>query len=69
MSQLVGFFDSGVGGLTVLKQFFKELPDEKTVYFGDMGRAPYGARSPEIIVRVLRSRCFVSSRTTAMSNS
>jgi glutamate racemase len=51
MSQLVGFFDSGVGGLTVLKQFIKELPAEKTVYFGDMGRAPYGTRSPEVILK------------------
>jgi glutamate racemase len=54
MSQLVGFFDSGVGGLTVLKQFIRELPNEKTVYFGDMGRAPYGTRSPEIIRRYTR---------------
>ncbi len=51
MSQLVGFFDSGVGGLTVLKQFIRELPREKTVYFGDMGRAPYGTRSPEVILK------------------
>jgi glutamate racemase len=51
MSQLVGFFDSGVGGLTVLKQFIRELPNEKTLYFGDMGRAPYGTRSPEVILK------------------
>lgn len=51
MSQLIGLFDSGVGGLTVLKHMIKELPAEQTVYFGDMGRAPYGARSPEVILR------------------
>lgn len=51
MSQLIGLFDSGVGGLTVLKHLIRELPAEKTVYFGDMGRAPYGARSPEVILR------------------
>jgi glutamate racemase len=51
MNKLIGLFDSGVGGLTVLKHLIKELPHEKTVYFGDMGRAPYGARSPEVIQR------------------
>lgn len=43
----IGVFDSGVGGLTVVKEIFKTLPNEKVVYFGDTGRYPYGTRSPE----------------------
>jgi len=45
----IGVFDSGVGGLTVVRALMDELPDEPIVYFGDSGRAPYGPRSiPEI---------------------
>ncbi len=51
MNRFIGLFDSGMGGLTVLKQVIESLPDENTVYFGDMGRAPYGSRSPEVIDR------------------
>ncbi len=43
----IGVFDSGVGGLTVVKEIFKVLPNEKVIYFGDTGRYPYGTRSPE----------------------
>jgi len=51
MNRFIGLFDSGMGGLTVLNQIIKNLPDENTVYFGDMGRAPYGSRSAEVINR------------------
>ena len=51
MNRFIGLFDSGLGGLTVLKQIISALPEENTVYFGDMGRAPYGSRSPELINR------------------
>ena len=47
----IGIFDSGVGGLTVLKELFKLLPYEDVVYFGDVGRTPYGGRSKEIITK------------------
>ncbi len=47
----IGIFDSGVGGLTVARELFKILPHEDVVYFGDVGRAPYGGRSKEIITR------------------
>ncbi|MCK5832220.1 glutamate racemase [bacterium] len=43
----IGIFDSGVGGLTVVKEVFRQLPNEKIVYFGDTARYPYGTRSPE----------------------
>ena len=38
----IGLFDSGVGGLTVVKQVIKVMPKEETVYFGDTARVPYG---------------------------
>ncbi|MEW5994293.1 MAG: glutamate racemase [Candidatus Zixiibacteriota bacterium] len=47
----IGIFDSGVGGLTVAREVFKLLPQEDVVYFGDVGRYPYGGRSREIITR------------------
>jgi glutamate racemase len=40
----IGFFDSGVGGLTVLREVLRRTPDESTIYFGDNARAPYGVR-------------------------
>ncbi len=43
----IGVFDSGVGGLTVLREIVRRLPDESTIYLGDNGRAPYGVRSDE----------------------
>ncbi len=47
----IGIFDSGVGGLTVLKEILELLPFENFVYFGDVGRTPYGGRSKEIITQ------------------
>lgn len=49
MEAPIGIFDSGVGGLTVARELFKLLPQEDVVYFGDVGRSPYGGRSKEII--------------------
>ncbi len=46
----IGVFDSGLGGLTVLKELEKVLPNESVVYFGDTGRVPYGSRSDETII-------------------
>jgi glutamate racemase len=40
----VGVFDSGVGGLTVLRELQRQLPNESTIYFGDLGHFPYGPR-------------------------
>ncbi|MFA6810809.1 MAG: glutamate racemase [Desulfoplanes sp.] len=47
----IGVFDSGVGGLTVLKALRDELPAEKFIYLGDTARLPYGTKSPETITR------------------
>ncbi len=45
----IGVFDSGIGGLSVLKQLIRFLPSEKFVYLGDIARVPYGNKSPEIV--------------------
>ena len=47
----IGIFDSGLGGLTVLKEIHKMLPNEDLVYFGDNGRTPYGTKSKETVIR------------------
>ena len=47
----IGFFDSGVGGLTVLHEVVRRLPAESTLYLGDNARAPYGPRSDEEVRR------------------
>jgi glutamate racemase len=47
----IGVFDSGVGGLTVLRTLLERLPDEHTVYLGDTARVPYGTRSGEVVTR------------------
>ncbi len=49
-SRPIGIFDSGVGGLTVVKELNKLLPNEKIIYFGDTGRVPYGNKSKETII-------------------
>lgn len=47
----IGVFDSGLGGLTAVKELMRFLPYENIVYFGDTGRVPYGNRSRESIIR------------------
>lgn len=47
----IGVFDSGVGGLTVLKELMSELPNERFIYLGDTARLPYGTKSPETVSR------------------
>ena len=46
---MIGVFDSGLGGLTVLKSFLRVLPDYNYIYLGDSARAPYGGRSQDTI--------------------
>ena len=47
----IGIFDSGVGGLTVVRAVNNLLPHESVVYFGDTARLPYGSKSPETVIR------------------
>lgn len=53
----IGVFDSGLGGLTVVRQLLAELPEEQIIYFGDTGRVPYGTRSPETVSRYTAEDC------------
>ena len=50
----IGVFDSGVGGLTVVREIMRNLPNEEIVYFGDTARVPYGSKSKETVTRYSR---------------
>ena len=59
----IGLFDSGIGGLTVLKSVRDALPNENFIYLGDTARLPYGSKSPETIMRYLNQNInFLVSR-------
>ena len=47
----IGIFDSGVGGLTVVKDVMQQLPNESIVYFGDTARVPYGSKSKSTVTK------------------
>ncbi len=47
---MIGVFDSGIGGLTIVKELLKKLPGLSLIYFGDTARTPYGTKSPETII-------------------
>jgi glutamate racemase len=51
MNRPIGIFDSGIGGLTVVREIIKTLPYEDIIYFGDTARVPYGSKSKETIIR------------------
>jgi len=48
----IGIFDSGVGGISVLKEIMKQLPQEDVIYFADTARVPYGGRPPQEIIKI-----------------
>jgi glutamate racemase len=50
----IGVFDSGLGGLTVVRELLRQLPHESLIYFGDTARVPYGNKSPETVRRFSR---------------
>jgi glutamate racemase len=51
----IGVFDSGVGGLTVLRRLSERLPNEHLVYLGDTARVPYGTKSPDTVIKYARA--------------
>ena len=51
----IGVFDSGLGGLTCVKELMEILPQEPIIYFGDTGRVPYGTKSDETIIKYTKS--------------
>lgn len=63
----IGVFDSGLGGLTAVKEIMRLFPDESIVYFGDTGRVPYGTRSRETILKYTHDDInFLLSRDVKM---
>jgi len=50
----IGIFDSGIGGLTVVKEVMEQLPSEQIIYFGDTARVPYGSKTKETITKYSR---------------
>ncbi|MEG0321985.1 MAG: glutamate racemase, partial [Oscillospiraceae bacterium] len=50
----IGVFDSGLGGLTAMRELMRLMPGEDLIYFGDTGRVPYGSRSRDTILRYAR---------------
>ena len=65
---MIGVFDSGMGGLTAVKEILKIKPDAGLIFFGDTGRVPYGTRSRETIVNyaLQDARFLVSKRVDAV---
>ena len=63
----IGVFDSGIGGLTVLREIWKAAPEESTIYFGDNSRAPYGTKSRSTVIRYsLQNLNFLENRDVKM---
>jgi glutamate racemase len=54
VDRAIGVFDSGIGGLTVLRALVEELPHEDFIYLGDTARLPYGTKTDEVIIRYSR---------------
>lgn len=50
----IGVFDSGMGGLTVMREIMRQIPNERIIYFGDTARVPYGSKSRETVTRYSR---------------
>jgi glutamate racemase len=59
----IGVFDSGIGGLTVVRAINELLPSESVIYFGDTARVPYGSKSPQTVVRFsLENAAFLETK-------
>ena len=62
----IGVFDSGLGGLTAVRELRQLLPSENIIYFGDTARVPYGGRSAEILLKYARQDVrFLRSHASA----
>lgn len=63
----IGVFDSGIGGLTVLREIWEAVPQEGTVYFGDNSRTPYGTKSRSTVIKYsLQNMKFLESKDVKM---
>ncbi|MCA9255292.1 MAG: glutamate racemase [Phycisphaerales bacterium] len=56
-NRCIAVFDSGIGGLTVVRELMNRLPNEDIIYFGDTARVPYGIKSSETVTRFARETC------------
>jgi glutamate racemase len=65
---MIGIFDSGLGGLTALREAVRLMPNEDFIYFGDTGRVPYGTRSRDTIIQYAKQamRFFASHNVEAV---
>lgn len=60
---MIGVFDSGIGGLTIVRELVAKLPEYQILYFGDTARTPYGTKSPETIINyAIQDTEFLLSR-------
>ena len=50
----IGMFDSGIGGLTVLKEFIKRYPNNHYIYYGDTKNLPYGTKEKEELLKLVK---------------
>lgn len=63
----LGVFDSGIGGLTVVRELLREVPGERLVYLGDTARSPYGSKSPQNLIRfALEVGAFLKAKGVKM---
>ena len=63
--QPIGVFDSGIGGLTAMKELLKIMPKEDIIYFGDTARVPYGSKARETIIKYAKQDLsFLLSKNT-----
>ena len=66
-SNPIGVFDSGIGGLTVVKSIDDFLPNENIIYFGDTARVPYGSKSNSTIIEYsLQNAAFLNLKNVKM---
>lgn len=64
----IGVFDSGMGGLTVMREIMRQIPNEKVIYFGDTARVPYGSKSKETVTRFSRQIVRFFAKQTGQGN-
>ena len=68
MQAPIGVFDSGVGGLTVVREIIRQLPSENVIYFGDTARVPYGSKSKQTVLKFSKqiSRFLMTKQVKAI---
>ena len=65
----IGVLDSGLGGISVLRELVKLMPGEAFLYYGDSANAPYGTRTPEEVIDLTKKGCGFFTGTRGESHS